>query len=424
VTTVDSRTGSGVARGLLRFFAGDEADGSLGPLLIVTLLSTTAFAALWSYAGIWCVKGLHASPGTVGIVYAVDAVAAATAGYFGGRLSDRLGRRFMICLGWGGEAAAALALVAVGNRSYLGFALIVVAGAASGPGFAATNAIVADLVPENRREAAYATLRVVSNIGYAAGPPLAALAIVGGHWARLFIGSGIVGMASAVVAGTFLKAPSAERPSDDDSKAGNRAGAILRDAPFLLLLLSTLLAFIVYVAYENVLPIASVSYLHLPATTWGLLMIINPIVVALSQIRVTRAVQKVPPAQRLAGSLLLMGMPFLLLILSSSVAVIAVVICLFAVGEMVWVPTSQALAASLAPSRSRGAYMGAFGASGSVAWAIGPLAALSLLGAHGPAATWIFFACMGAVAGAAGGAASMLSTLRPRPVAKPAELVR
>jgi predicted MFS family arabinose efflux permease len=405
------RRGARLARGLLRFIAGDEAEGALVPLLVVSLLSTTAFAALWSYVGIWSVTRLHASPGEVGVVYAINALAAASAGYFGGRLSDRLGRRFMICLGWGGEAAAALALTAVGNRSYLGFALIVVAGAASGPGFAATNAVVADLIPSGRQESAYATLRVISNIGYAAGPPLAALAIVGGHWAHLFIGAGVLGMASAVVAATFLGAPAAAPAPKDSGPAARKAHDILRNAPFLLLLLSTLLAFIVYVAYENVLPIAAVSYLKLHPTTWGLLAVINPVVVTLGQIRVTRAVQRISPTQRLAGALLLMGTPFLLLILNASVAMIAVVIFVFAVGEMIWVPTSQVLAARLAPPDARGAYMGAFGASGSVAWAIGPLIALNLLGAHGPAETWIFFASASVLAGAAG-AASVLTAIR------------
>ena len=405
------------AQRLLSFFIGHGVERSFVPLLVVTLLSTTAFAALWSYLGIWSVTRLHASTGEVGVVYAINALAAATAGYLGGRLSDRLGRRFVICLGWGGEAAAALALALVGSRSYLGFALIVVAGAASGPGMAATNAVVADLVPEDQQESAYATLRVVSNIGYAAGPPLAALSIIGGHWSRLFVGTSLMGFAAAIVAAGFLKVPaSARNPHPRNDPAERSTHAIVHDRPFLLLLLSTLLAFIVYVAYENVLPIATVKYLGLATTTWGLLAIVNPVVVTLFQVRVTRLVQRFPATRRLAGSLLLMGLPFLLLILNSSTAMIVVVVGVFAVGEMVWVPTSQALAASLAPPRERGAYMGAFGASSSVAWAIGPLIALNLLGASGPALTWVFFAGMGVAAGVTGAAAALLAASR-QPVA-------
>ena len=37
-----------------------------------------------------------------------------------------------------------------------------------------------------------------------------------------------------------------------------------------------------------------------------------------------------------------------------------VVMLVFVIGEMLWVPTSQAIAAGLAPEDIRGAYMGAF----------------------------------------------------------------
>jgi len=44
----------------------------------------------------------------------------------------------------------------------------------------------------------------------------------------------------------------------------------------------------------------------------------------------------------------LMGVPFLLLNVNGSAPVIAFVILLFVLGEMLWVPTSQAVVAALA----------------------------------------------------------------------------
>jgi len=42
---------------------------------------------------------------------------------------------------------------------------------------------------------------------------------------------------------------------------------------------------------------------------------------------------------------------------------IVFVVVVFVFGEMLWVPTSQAVVADLAPSDIRGAYMGAFGSA-------------------------------------------------------------
>ena len=60
----------------------------------------------------------------------------------------------------------------------------------------------------------------------------------------------------------------------------------------------------------------------------------------------------------------------------------------FVVGEMLWVPTSQAVAAAFAPADIRGAYMGVFGASSQVAWAVTPFLGLQVRSAFGDAAMW------------------------------------
>ena len=64
--------------------------------------------------------------------------------------------------------------------------------------------------------------------------------------------------------------------------------------------------------------------------------------------------------------MLMMGGSFLLLLLDGSIWMFLVVMVIFVVGEMLWVPTSQAIVAELAPEDLRGAYMGAFGLDGRV----------------------------------------------------------
>ncbi len=63
----------------------------------------------------------------------------------------------------------------------------------------------------------------------------------------------------------------------------------------------------------------------------------------------------------------------------------ALVILVFVIGEMLWVPTSQAIVAGLAPEDVRGAYMGAFGSTAAFGFALGPFVGLQLRGASGTA---------------------------------------
>ena len=131
----------------------------------------------------------------------------------------------------------------------------------------------------------------------------------------------------------------------------------------------------------------------------------NPALVMLFQLRVTRWTSGWPAGPKLATAMLLMGWSLLFLLVDGSVAMFLVVVFVFVVGEMLWVPTSQAIVARLAPEDLRGAYMGAFGSMSAVGFALGPFTGLQLRGAYGDDAAWYFFAAVSLVAAATGAAA-------------------
>lgn len=85
-------------------------------------------------------------------------------------------------------------------------------------------------------------------------------------------------------------------------------------------------------------------------------MIINPAMVTVLQLRLTRRLDHVPALPKLVAAMLPMGLPFLLLSVSAALPVVVLVILVFVIGEMLWIPTSQAVAAGLAPADLRGAY--------------------------------------------------------------------
>ena len=119
---------------------------------------------------------------------------------------------------------------------------------------------------------------------------------------------------------------------------------------------------------------------------------------------------------KLGVAMPLMGVPFLLLNVNGSAPVIAFVILLFVIGEMLWVPTSQAVVAALAPPDIRGAYMGAFGSTWSVGWALTPFLGLQVRSAYGDATMWMCVAVVGVIAGILGPRSPRAGTMqRPLP---------
>ena len=401
---------------LFRLVWGAEVDRALRPLLAVSLVGAAAGSTLWVFIGIWAVEELGASRSALGVAFFISAVLGAVGAYVAGHLSDRIGRKPIILWMWGGEAVFPLALLAAGERTLAGLTLIALAGLIFA-GHSVTQALVADLVAPERHEAAYASVRVATNLGITLGPPIGGLLLLGRHWPTLFVG------VSALCFATFLLAlrllPSRGRFAPETKPERGSFRLIVRDRPFLVFFASGVLASLVYSAFETVLPVSLVETHGLEPAAWGFLMVINPALVTLFQLRVTTWTSGVPAAVKLPFAMLLMGLPFLLLSVSAAVPVVALIIFVFVIGEMLWIPTSQAVVAALAPEDVRGAYMGAFGSTWAIAFALGPFSGLQIGHAYGDAATWVFFAVV-SVAAAVMGAAACLVTLGRRP-AEPLE---
>src|SRR5206468_10194285 len=141
-------------------------------------------------------------------------------------------------------------------------------------------------------------------------------------------------------------------------------------------------------------------------------VVVNPIVVTLFQLRLTRLLRPVPAALKLAAALPLMGFPFVLLRVVDAIPAVALMILVFVLGEMLWVPTSQTIVAGLAPEDVRGAYMGAFGSMAAVGFALAPLLGLQVRQSLGDTALWTFVAALSLVAAASGAAACRIAVGR------------
>jgi predicted MFS family arabinose efflux permease len=394
-----------------RLFGGG-GDRRVRPIVAITF-TYAVFSTFWVYVGVFAVKGLGAAPKDVGLLFLLTAPPAAVANYASGAASDRFGRRGLIVASFAASAANMTALWFVGQRVAIAFGLIVLQGVLGAPAYSLDRALVADFVPEPElREEAYASVRVANNLGILIGPPIAALLIHVGGWSLFLLGLVVV---AVVGAGFTARVIPRHRPRASAERPPIGALRLLgRDRPFVLLLVSTLLGFAIYVGYETVLPVVAVSSYGLASSTWGLLLIIAPLLVVTSQLRLTRMTAHVSAARRLAAAMLLMGLPFLGLIATSDVALIAAVIVVFVVGDMLWIPTSQVLAAALAPPPLRGTYFGALAAMTGPAWTLVPLIALQLRAALGVAAVWVFFAIAAVVGATVGVAAARASQVRAK----------
>jgi predicted MFS family arabinose efflux permease len=384
----------------IRLIWGDDVERALRPVLAVSLTGSVAGSTIFPFLGIWAIKDLHASQSALGLTYLCGAVGAGLVGYLSGHASDRVGRRPLILLGWGASATVPVLLLLVGNRVALGLTLLGLLPVLGSLGNAATQAMVADVAAPERHEAAYASVRVASNLGVTIGPVLGGLLLIGGNWSHLWLGVLPLAWLAFAIAWRYIPRGGAYAPAGPPQRGSFRV--IIRDHPFLLFMLSSVFATMTYIATETLLPISVTTTHHLPPAAWGALMILNPLLVTLLQLRVTRWTAHVPPSLKLGIAMPMMGVPFLLLNWNGSAPVIALVILIFVFGEMLWVPTSQAVVAALAPADIRGAYMGLFGSTWSIGWALTPFLGLQIRAAYGDSTMWTCVAVLGVTAGITG----------------------
>jgi predicted MFS family arabinose efflux permease len=297
-----------------------------------------------------------------------------------------------------------LGLLAVGSHVVPGLVLLALMPVFGSLGGAADQAMVADLVAPERHEAAYASVRVASNLGVTIGPPLGGLLLVGSNWSHLWLGTLALSTIGFAIAWRYIPRGGAYAPEGPPERGS--FAVIVRDSPFLLFMVASVFATMTYIATETLLPISVTTTHHLAPAAWGIIMIVNPLAVTVFQLRLTRWTHAIRASWKLGVAMPLMGVPFLLLNWNGSVLVIVLVIFLFVIGEMLWVPTSQAVVAALAPSDIRGAYMGVFGGTWSVGWALTPFLGLQVRSAYGDATMWMCVAAVGVIAGILGLAAA------------------
>ena len=378
----------------VRRIFGGEIDEAIRPLVVLQLFGSLSSSALFSFMGIWALQRLGASETGLGLAYLAMAGSAMVTGVIGGHLSDRVGRRPMMLIGRGFFCLTSLGALAAGTDTLAGLSVIAATGALSSLGDAADTAMVADLVAPDDREQAYASLRVAANMGVVLGPPIGGL-LLAGSWNTLFVGAACLSAISWALAWRLI--PSRGRFTPERGEKSERISVVFRDRPFMTLLGGAVLAWMVYVGFELLLPISIVEHHGVNRSVWGAIAIVNPLLVALLQMRVTSSSARFSPATRMVASMMLMGPPFLLFGVSDALPIVVAVVVVFVFGEMLWVPTMQAVVADRAPAAQRGAYMGAFSATSGAAFALTPLVGLQVLGRAGDEAMWALIATIAVI---------------------------
>ncbi|WP_407555688.1 MFS transporter [Streptomyces sp. Pv4-95] len=345
-------------------------------------------------------RGYSASyAGLVGALYGLGGVVSSIGA---GVLTDRLGRRPTMLIAQL-STAASVALLGFMTDPVAIAAVACLVGMASNASRPAVQAMMADIVAPEDRVRAFSLNYWAINLGFAISSTAAGLIAQHGYLA-LFLGEATLVLACALV--VFRKLPESRPDAGRETGPEGPAGVaparvsmltVLRDGRFMTVVgLNLLLALLFQQAYVS-MPV-SMGQDGFSSADFGLVIAINGVLIVLLQIPVTRFIEHRSPAMLLIGSALLAGYGFGLTALAGSVAMYAVAVAVWTLGEIINSPTQMGLVVRLSPVHGRGRYQGMYALSWSIASLAAPLLGGAVIDGYGADALWAGCAVVGTVA--------------------------
>jgi predicted MFS family arabinose efflux permease len=272
------------------------------------------------------------------------------------------------------------------------FVLVMIVGLLSRVSAPAHDAMMADILPEDKRHEAFGITRVVFNYAWILGTALGGL-IAARSFLALFVADAVLSLTVAIILYRFL--PETKPAFHMEAKQGESllttlAGyrVVLRDLAYMGFTLAGMIVLIVYQQQYGALAVYLRDVHHISSKSYGLMLSITGLEVVLFQIWISRTIRKYPPfIMMMLGALFFMvGFAMIGLVRDFAFFLLAVIIA--TVGEMILFPTNKALAVNFAPAEMRGRYMAVYDLGWTIPATVGPAAAGLILDNYNPDLLW------------------------------------
>jgi len=192
-----------------------------------------------------------------GVLIGVFSFAGLIGNLIGGALTDRFGRKVMVLFGLVFSALSSVTMGLVNDLAVF-YVLAVVVGFLSDIAGPAWQAMVADILPEDKRADGFGVLRVVGNLAWIFGPTIGGLmATIGGLMAArsfllLFIMDAITSLITAAVIYRYIPEtkPKPTEAAEGESIMATFGGyaKVLRDRLYIIYIVVSMLMIVVYIS--------------------------------------------------------------------------------------------------------------------------------------------------------------------------------
>lgn len=371
-------------------------------LVMATFIDRLGGALLFPFLTLYITQKFGIGMTQVGGIFVVFSLSSVVGSFMGGALADRLGRKGMLLFGL---IASGLTSLLMGFVDSLGLFMIVimVVGLLANAGGPAQQAMVADLLPEEKRAEGFGILRVAVNLSFTIGPMLGGF-LAAQSYLLLFVSDAVASMVTAVIVvlaiGETLPQPDEEAEPQTMLQSIGGYSVALRDVAFIGFMVASVLMVLVYMQMNTTLAVFLRDVHGVNEQRYGYLMSLNAAMVVLLQFPVTRWVGQYRPLKVMAAGTVLYAVGFALYGFVGVYVLFLLAMAVITVGEMMVSPVSQSIVARMAPETMRARYMAVYGFNWVIATAFGPLLAGLIMDNTDPRWVWYAAGLVGLVAAA------------------------
>lgn len=334
-----------------------------------------------------------------GLLLVFSQVFSVIANLMGGYFSDRYGRKRMMVISAFGQGicflAFAFAISPWLDSPLLSFICFASVGIFSSLYWPASQAMVADVVPEKERSHVFAIFYTSINIAVVLGPILGAIFYVNYRFQLLLV-AGIICIGLAGVLGKWIRETVPKQLNITNEKQNwysilvNQVkdyGIIFKDIPFLLFIIAGVLAAQTFMQLDLLIPVyindviqsanlinfADWSFTVNGEQAFGILLSENGLLVVLFTVVVTNLMMKYKERNVFILSSLTYAVAIIIFGQTSWIWGLIIAMAIFTLGELIAVGVQQSFVSKIAPEHMRGQYFAAASLRFTIGKTIAPL---------------------------------------------------
>lgn len=367
-------------------------------LAIITFINRAGTMVL-PFLSKYLKEDLNFSYGQVGWIMVFFGLGSMLGSWLGGKLSDKIG--FYKIMVFSLFTTGLLFFVIQFITSFWGlcfgmFSIMVIADMFRPAMFVSLGAYAK---PENRTRA-LTLVRLAVNLGFAAGPALGGLIIMGIGYKGLFWADGASCIVSILIFALLVKEKKKAVLSDIQPRGAIVVASVFKDKIFWIFLLVCFITAMIFFQIFTTLPLYHHEMFGLTEFQTGLLMTLNGLLIFFLEMPIVSIFERKQTSklQIMFWGSLMMAISFFILLINIWAGVLVVSIVFITFGEMFIFPFSNSFALSRAPKGHEGRYMALFTMSFSLAHIASAKTGMEVLSHFGYQTNWLVMGILGLIA--------------------------